>query len=77
MKPTLKVPESKRLKLKCDKLRSSFAFNFNLRRYITDTDAFVGHFLSNLSRLAVEMMAAKKGYLPPYVSMDGPWQGGS
>ena len=40
---------------------------------LTETDAFVGHFLSNLSRLAVEMMAAKKGYLPPYVSMDGPW----
>ena len=40
---------------------------------LTDTDAFVGHFLSNLSRLAVEMMAAKRGHLPPFISVDGPW----
>ena len=34
MKPTLKVPGTKRLNLKYDELLSSFAFNFNLRRYI-------------------------------------------
>jgi len=33
MKPLLKVPGIKRLKLLCDKLLSSFVFNFNLRRY--------------------------------------------
>ena len=33
MKPTLKAPGSKRLKLQCDKLLSSFAFDFNWRRY--------------------------------------------
>jgi len=33
MKPTLKGLETKRFKLKYDKLVSSFAFNFNLRRY--------------------------------------------
>jgi len=33
MKPKLKPPGIKRLKLKCDKLLSSFAFKFNLRRY--------------------------------------------
>jgi hypothetical protein len=33
MKPTLKAPGSKRLKLKYDKMLSSFAFKFNLRRY--------------------------------------------
>ena len=33
IKPTLKAPGSKRLKLKYDELLSSFAFNFNLRRY--------------------------------------------
>jgi len=33
-KPTLKAPGTKRLKLKHDKLVSSFAFIFNLRRYI-------------------------------------------
>ena len=34
MKPLLKAPVTKRLKLKCDELLSSFAFKFNLRRYI-------------------------------------------
>jgi uncharacterized Zn-finger protein len=33
MRPTLTVPGSKRLKLKCDELPSSFAFNFDLRRH--------------------------------------------
>jgi hypothetical protein len=33
MKPTLKAPGTKRLKLKCDEPLSNFAFNFNLRRY--------------------------------------------
>jgi hypothetical protein len=32
IKPTLKAPATKRLKLKYDKPLSSFAFNFNLRR---------------------------------------------
>ena len=31
--PTLKAPGTKRLKLKCDDMVSSFAFKFNLRRY--------------------------------------------
>ena len=31
--PTLKPPGTKRLKLKCEKLLSTFAFKFNLRRY--------------------------------------------
>jgi hypothetical protein len=34
MKPTLKVPGTKRLKLKYDEPLSKFAFTFNLRRYI-------------------------------------------
>jgi hypothetical protein len=34
IKPTLKAPGSKRLKLKSEELLSSFAFNFNLRPYI-------------------------------------------
>jgi len=33
IKPTLKAPGSKRLKLECDEPLSHFAFNFNLRRY--------------------------------------------
>jgi len=35
MNPTLKAPGSKRLKPKCDELLSTFAFNFNLRLYVT------------------------------------------
>ena len=34
MKPTMKAPGSKRLKLRYDGPLSTFAFNFNLRRYI-------------------------------------------
>jgi hypothetical protein len=34
IKTMLKAPGTKRLKLKCDDVASSFAFNFNLRRYI-------------------------------------------
>jgi hypothetical protein len=33
IKPTLKAPGAKRLKLNCDEPLSNFAFNFNLRRY--------------------------------------------
>ena len=33
MKPKLKPPGTKRLKLKCDILLSKFAFTFNLHRY--------------------------------------------
>jgi hypothetical protein len=36
MKPKLKPPGTKRLKLQYDGLLSSFAFNFNLRRYTTE-----------------------------------------
>jgi len=32
LKPTLKAPETKRLKLQCDELLSNFGFKFNLRR---------------------------------------------
>jgi len=37
IKPMSKAPGTEHLKLKCDGLLSSFAFNFNLRRYTTDT----------------------------------------
>ena len=33
IKPTLTAPKSKRLKLKHDELLSTYAFDFNLRRY--------------------------------------------
>jgi hypothetical protein len=38
MKPKLKPPGTKRLKLKCDKLLSTSAFKINLRRYNKDVD---------------------------------------
>ena len=34
IKPTLKPPGTRRLKLKCHKLLSNVAFNFSMRRYI-------------------------------------------
>jgi hypothetical protein len=34
IKPAVKAPGIKRLKLNYDKMLSSFGFNFNLRRYI-------------------------------------------
>ena len=36
MKPKLKPPGTKPLKLKCNILLSTSAFNFNLRRYTKD-----------------------------------------
>ena len=36
IKPTLKAPGTKRLKLKYDEVLSNFAFRFHLRRYTTD-----------------------------------------
>jgi hypothetical protein len=33
IKPKLKLPGTKHLKLKCDEPLSNFAFKFNLRRY--------------------------------------------
>jgi hypothetical protein len=38
IKPTFKPPGTERLTLKYDELLSSFAFNFNLRRYTLDDD---------------------------------------
>jgi hypothetical protein len=40
IKPTLKAPGTNRLKLKSDEALSSFAFNFNLRRYSVDVPNF-------------------------------------
>jgi hypothetical protein len=37
MNPTLKAPESKLSNIRRDKLLSSFAFHFDLRRYIKET----------------------------------------
>jgi len=42
IKPWLKAPGNKRLKLKYDKLLSSVAFNWNLRRYISGAISTLG-----------------------------------
>ena len=42
MRPVLKAPGTKRLKLKCYKQLSSFAFSFNLRRYKKAVDHISG-----------------------------------
>jgi len=60
IKPKLKPPGTKHLKLKCDELLSSFAFRFNLRRYIKelmmDHDRFglVRRCRSTLSKLPLK-----------------------
>jgi hypothetical protein len=43
MKPVLKAPGTKRLKLTCDKLLSNVAFSLNLRRYTEDALITVLH----------------------------------
>ena len=46
IKPTLKAPGPKRLKLKCDVLLSTFAFKFHLRRYIEELVACIKQIMS-------------------------------
>jgi hypothetical protein len=41
LKPILKAPKTKRLKLKYDEPPSEFAFNFNLRRYTMGPAAYL------------------------------------
>jgi hypothetical protein len=43
IKPKLKPPGTKHLRLKCDEVLSSFAFNFNLRRYTKAVAAAKSH----------------------------------
>ena len=35
---------------------------------LTESDALIGHFLTNLSRLVIELSASKKGYSAVYFS---------
>jgi len=57
IEPKLKAPVPKRLKLQYDNLLSSFAFNYNLRRYTVAItvdsygDVFVADYLVCRSRL--------------------------
>jgi hypothetical protein len=56
IKPTFKEPGTTRLKLKCDKLLSSFAFSFNLRRYtVLAVSVASSHIQPNLLGRAVQL----------------------
>jgi 4-hydroxy-3-methylbut-2-enyl diphosphate reductase IspH len=56
VKPKLKPPGTKRLKLNCDILLSTSAFKFNLRRYTVDN--------SILHKLAHGELVESKNWLP-------------
>jgi len=40
---------------------------------LAECDILITHFLSNMSRLALELAAARHQRVPPFSSMDGPW----
>ena len=40
---------------------------------LAEGDAFVGKFTSNLDRIAYSLIAARKGGLAPYQSLDSKW----
>jgi len=58
MKPVLKPPGTKRLNLKCDKLHSTSAFKFNLRRY-TEGGAEGGAGLEGVSIAGADVSMAQ------------------
>ena len=55
IQPTLKPPRTKDLKLKCDKLPSTFAFKFNLRRHTMVPYTSVFEYLQLLKVLSREI----------------------
>jgi len=61
IKPTLKAPGSKRLKIKRDKLVSRFAFNFNMRRYTEALERTARHFQNALNDLIETGLAGNTG----------------
>jgi len=65
MKPKLKAPGTKRLKLKCDILLSTSAFKFNLRRYPKSPAAAVFRVLvaedSRANQMAISRLLRAQG----------------
>ena len=65
IKPMLKAPGTKCLNLKCDKLLSSFAFNFNLRRYSLAGVRTVRTFAQEEAEVARYSAALAGAHTPP------------
>jgi hypothetical protein len=40
---------------------------------MVDADLFIGGFSTNVARLTYELMVARKGCYPPFLSKDIPW----
>ena len=40
---------------------------------LSECDYMITHQTSSLSRIALQLATVRLGYVPPYVSMDGPW----
>ena len=65
MKPTLKAPGTKLLKLKYDEPLSIFAFKFNLRRYITEWNgAELESYLIEISALILAKVGGMRKLKP-------------
>ena len=76
MKPTLKAPESKRLKLEHEKTLPNFGFKFNLRRYNVVADEKPG-----VSKPMQSMMESMSDGISGVLKMPtkcsfNTWQGG-
>jgi len=56
----------------CDGIMDMFtmALDYEL---LSDADYFVGQFTSGASRLPIALSYARKGCMPPFVSLDIPW----
>ena len=63
IKPKLKPPGTKRLKLNCETLLSTSAFNFNLRRYNKASVAAVDN--ADIIAAAAAVSAGAKAAIPP------------
>jgi hypothetical protein len=67
MNPTFKPPGTKRLKLKCDILVSTFRFKFNLRHYNPE-DIVKAMYDSNHTAPSYAERLAAGAYTPPLFS---------
>jgi hypothetical protein len=77
IKPTLKVPGTKRLKLDYDQPLSNFAVTFNLRHYtVAADDSFLGSIGSGFSAAQAQIDAQLKSVAEQAISLPGNIAGG-